>query len=116
MQEVDALLKRLNDQGDLGEIRLDIADLIADRLNQMRESLGYWEKAHFANAISSLSRNINSRHQPTTSWLRHCLVNLEKALVHADERNENYTPQNAELDVLTFEQLVEALDMVRYGG
>lgn len=116
MQEVDAILKRLNDQGDLGEIRLDIADLIADRLNQVRGSLGYWEKAHFANAIASLSRNINSRHQPTTSWLRHCLVNLEKALVPADQWNENYTPKNAELDAITFELLAEALDMVRYGG
>lgn len=116
MNEVDAILKRLNDQGDLGEIRLDIADLIADRLRQVRESLGYWEKAHFANAIAALSRNMNSRHQPTTSWLRHCLVNLKKALVPADQRNENYTPQNAQLDALTFEQLVEALDMVRYSG
>jgi len=98
----------------IGEIRLDITDLIADRLHQVRESLGYWEKAHFANAIAALSWNINSRHQPTTSWLRHCLVNLEKALVPVDQRNETYAPKNADLDALTFEELVEALDIVRY--
>ena len=114
MKDVDAILKRLNDQGDLGEIRLDIADFIADRVNQVQKPLGYWEKAHFANAIAALSRNINSRHQPTTSWLRHCLVNLEKAIAPADQRDENYAPQNAHLDSLTFEQLMEAIDMVRY--
>lgn len=116
MKDVDAILKRLNDQGDLGEIRLDIADLIADRLHRVRKSLGYWEKAYFNNAIDALSRNINSRYQPTTSWLRHCLVNLEKALVPADRRNENCAPQNVQLDALTFEQLAEALDTVRYSG
>jgi|SRR5882762_2527491 len=115
MREVDSLLKRLNNQGDLDEIRLDIADFITDRLRRVR-SLGYWEKAHFFNAIAALSRNINSSYQPTTSWLRRCLVHLEKAVLPADQRNENYTPRYAHFDALTFEQLAEALDMVRYSG
>jgi len=59
---------------------------------------------------------MGSSHQPTGSWLRLCLFNLEKALVPKEQRNENYTPRNRQLDALTFEQLKEALELVRSAG
>lgn len=110
MEQVDAILRRIDANEDLGGIRLDIVDLIADQLQRKRQSLGYWEKAHFAHAISALGWNLNARYQPTTSWLRLCLVDLEKALVPADQRNENYTPRDAQLDALTYEQLMQAVE------
>ena len=113
MTEVDAILRKLDNGGDIAEVRNEIANLIGDRIRQVRGLLGYWEKAHFANAIASFAWNTNSQHQPTTSWLRLCLVNLEKSLVPASQRNENYTPRDHELDALTYEQLMEALEMVR---
>lgn len=116
MREVDTILRKLDGNGDVGEIRNDIADLIVEQLQRVRQTLGYWEKAHFANAIAALAWNIRARHQPTSSWLRLCLVNLEKALVPADERNENYTPRDEQLNALTYEQLMEALEIVRGGG
>jgi hypothetical protein len=116
MREVEAIRRRLDGNGDIGEIRNDIAELIADQLGRAGETIGYWEKAHFANAIATLARNIHSTHQPTVSWLRLCLVNVEKALVPADRRDENYTPKDHQLDALTFQQLTEALEMVRGSG
>jgi hypothetical protein len=54
---VDALLRRLNAGDDLGEIRLDIADLIEAKPHEVRPSLGYWEKTRLANAITTLAWN-----------------------------------------------------------
>lgn len=116
MREVDAILRKIDGNGEIGEIRNDIADLIAAQLQRVRQSLGNWEKAHFAYAIAALSWNIRARYQPTTSWLRLCLVSLEKALVPANDRNENYTSRDEQLDALTYEQLMEALEIVRGGG
>ena len=116
MREVDTILRKLDKGDDIAKVRNEIADLIGDRLRQVRASLGYWEKAHFANAIAALAWNIKSRHQPTASWLRLCLVNLEKALVPAAQRNENYTSRDHELDALTYDQLAEALEFVRSGA
>ncbi len=112
MEQVDAILQRLNANEDLGGIRLDIADLIAEQLQRKRDSLGYWEKAHFAHAIAALGWNMNAEHQPTTAWLRLCLVDLEKALVPANQRNEHYTPRDEQLDALTYEQLIHAIEML----
>lgn len=72
MREVDAILERIDRKADIGEIRNDMADLLSDQLQRVRDRLRYWEKAHFANAIVALAWNIRARHQPTTSWLRLC--------------------------------------------
>lgn len=116
MHDIDSILEKLDENGDIGDIRRAIADLIVDRLQKVRNSLGYWEKAYFANAIAALAWNTNSSSQPTTSWLRLCLVNLEKAHVPAEQRNENYTPRDSQLDSLTFDQLMNAIVEVRSGG
>ncbi len=109
MQKIDDLFVRLNAGEDVGAIRLDIATLIAEQLHGLRSSLGYWEKAHLAQAIASLGWNMNSSHQPTNSWLLLCLVNLEKALVPTSARNENFGARDEQLNSLTYEQLVSAI-------
>ena len=55
---------------------------------------------------------MNAQHQPTTAWLRLSLVDLEKALVPANQRNEHYAPRNEQLDALTYEQLKRAIEML----
>lgn len=116
MTSVDSIRRGLNSNGDIGEIRKAIADLIVDQLRLAGTTLGYWEKVYFANAIAALAWNLRSRHQPTASWLHLCLANVEKALVPADCRNESYTPRDYLLDALTLEQLTEELEVVRHGG
>lgn len=115
MPTVDSILQQLDENHrDIKEIRCAIADLIEHHLQALKSSLGYWEKAHFANAIASLAWNINSRHQ--AAWLRLCLVNVEKALVPANQRNENYTPRDNQLEALTYEQLIEDINSLRQMG
>lgn len=113
MEEVDAMLQRL-DHDNVEAIRDDIATLIRQCLERARGALGYWEKSHFVHAIAALSWNIHSNNQPTTFWLRLSLVELENAFTAADRRNENYVRLDDQVNALTFEQLVQALDEVRF--
>ncbi len=114
MVEIDALFERLDKDRDVDRIRLDIAGLIAKQLAQARESFGYWEKAHFAQAIAALAWNVNLGNRDTTSWLRLCLVNLELAHVPLAQRSEDYTPRNKQIDALTFDELMA--DIRKLGG
>jgi hypothetical protein len=116
MTEVDAIFRRLRDKEDLGEIRIEIADLIIRCLSTLQNRFGYWEKAHIAHAIANLSRNMSSNHQPTNAWLNLCLVTIEKAMVPSGERNDHYTPRDTQLDAFSWEQLMEEIQQVRAGG
>lgn len=113
MHTIGEIQQQIAENGDLTEIRRAIAELIVHRLQAVKESFGYWEKIHFADAISSLALNVNSLHQPTFAWLRLCLVDLEHALVPADQRNENYTPRDQRYDAVTYNELMEAIEGVR---
>jgi hypothetical protein len=52
--------------------------------------------------------------QPTTAWLRLCLIDLEKALTPKEERNDRYFRPGAEADAAdrSYEQLVATLDSI----
>ncbi len=113
MQNIESLLQRLDDGDDLDGARNAIADLISVQLQAMKDSLGYWETTHLANAIAALSLNVHSLRQPTTAWLRLCLVDLEKVLAPPNQRDENSMLQDQHLESLTYEQLMEALDAIR---
>ncbi len=94
-------------------VRNAIANLILDHLQAMKDSLGYWETTHFANAIAALAMNVNSMRQPTTVWLRLCLVDLEKVLAPLNQRNESHLLQDEQLKALTYEQLKALIDAIR---
>lgn len=65
MRKIQSILQQLDGDCDLKDVRNAIADLIVDHLQAMKDSLGYWEKTHFANAIAALALNMNALHQPT---------------------------------------------------
>jgi hypothetical protein len=113
MHTVDSILQQLDEGRDIKEIRAAITDLIEHHLQTLKGSFGYWKKTHFANAITALARNIHSSHQPTTAWLQLCLVNVEKALVPANQRNEDYPPLDKLLEAITHEQLIEEINSLR---
>lgn len=114
IEDVDSIFQKLDTGEDINKIRGKIADLIFNYLQLMEKPLGYWEKMYFANSIVALAWNINSSHQPPPdSWLRLCLVNLEQAFVPREQRNENYTPRNSQIDSITFERLIEAIKEIR---
>jgi hypothetical protein len=116
MHKIESLLQQLDGNCDPKEAKHAVADLIVTNLQAMKDSLGYWETTHFANAIAALSLNMNSLRQPTTAWLRLCLVDLEKVLVPESQRNENYLLKDKQLESLTYEQLMETLESVRKHG
>lgn len=113
MHDIDSILQKIEINGDIKDIRKAIADLIINRLKSVKDSLGYWEKLCFANAIINLNSNINLLHQPRTFLLRICLCNLEKAFIPAAERNENYARRDKQIDSLTYEQFMEEIESMR---
>lgn len=113
MKEINDLFERLDKDKDVDGIRLDIADLIAKSLTQKREAFGYWEKEQFAYAIAALAQNVQGPHDSTSS-LRKCLVSIEKAHISPDERSEDYTARNKQIEALTFDQLMD--DIRKLGG
>lgn len=113
MKSVASILQQIDENCDIKAVRATIADLIEDHLQALKDSLGYWEKFHFANAIACLAWNINTRHQPTTAWLRVCLANIEKALIPENQRDENYTPREHQFEALTHEQFIDDLNTLR---
>lgn len=106
MQDLDALFERIDRDRDVDGLRLAIAEAIATGLRELRESFGYWEKVHFAQAIAALAWNVNAGDRDATSWLRLCLVDLELAYAPTDERSEDYAPRNQQIDALTYEDLL----------
>lgn len=110
MQEVDEILARI-DHDNIQTIRNDIAVLLRNSLVRSRDQIGYWEKVQFANAIGVFASNVRLPHA-STWWLRLCLINLEKAYVPRDQRNEDYAPRENEVERLTFDELLAALDAV----
>ena len=109
MSDIDSIFQKFDTNVPVSEIRQEIAALIADHMNQMRQSLGYWEKSHFLSAIAALAWNRPSQ-EPHSAWLRLCLVNIESALVPKDQRDENYGRKDPKIEALTYEQLVGALN------
>jgi predicted nucleic acid-binding protein len=113
MQDIDSFLQKLQENGDVNKIRNELAELFIHLLESVKESLGYWEKFHFSNAIRMLRANISLINQPRTLWLRAFIKSLDNAFIPAAERNENYMPRDKEIDSLTYEQLMEAIESIR---
>lgn len=89
MDQIQSLIARVDQRDNLGDIRLEIIDVITHYLEQNKASLGYWELTHLTNALGSLSMNISASRQPTYGGLRLCLFDVEKAITaHTVERSE----------------------------
>lgn len=102
----------LTDLANVPAIRSAIVDLILHHLQAAEHALDDWQKVHFLNAISALALNVNSLQQPTASWLRLCLVDLEKAITPAYQRSDDLPARNIDLELITYERLMEALDSI----
>ncbi len=111
---VDYILQKLNNESDIHKVRIEIADLILEHLELVGNSLDYYKKMYFANAISALACNINSSHKPPLdSWLRICLVSLENAFIPPEHWSAKQPPRNSQFDAITFDQLIEAINEIR---
>jgi hypothetical protein len=57
MEDINSIIERLDKGWDVKEARRAVADLIVEYMQSAQGSFGYWEKFHFANAISALAWN-----------------------------------------------------------
>ena len=113
MDKIDLLFQKINDGPIDADLRTEIADTILEFLEQKKDSMGTWEKSLFAQAIGNLSTNVNSAYQTTDSWLRLCLIALEKAIVPEDQRNEAYTNRTEQVDSITYELLEGFVNQIK---
>jgi hypothetical protein len=108
----DAMFVRLNKEQPSRELQTAVAELVAESLAQAKGSFGYWEKEHFAHAITALASNIGKAQAPTSIWLRLALVSAEKALIRKEQRNEAYGRKDESIDEVTYEELVEEVQQL----
>lgn len=102
----EILIQKLEESGNTPEIKLSVAVYLAGCIEVVRNRFGDWEKLHLANAVAALARNISTP-SAGTAWLRLCIVNADKALVHPEQRNEAYVTRYARFDSLSADDLDE---------
>ena len=112
MPFADPVLRNLDDVSKVDEIRAAIVQTIRRQLLYRRGALDDWEIVHFANAISSLALNMQSLQQPTSAWLRLCLVDLETALLLPADRCGPCQVRRPGSAPLGYDELIEALDKI----
>jgi hypothetical protein len=94
-------------------LRAEILDLIVAVIEEREGQLGYWEKCHIGSALSALSMNLGRGDPASLLWLNLCMVNLDKALAPADQRDEGYVPRYKAIGQITHAQLLEAAEVLR---
>lgn len=112
MPFANPVLRELDDIRKLPEIRAAIIDTIRQQLLFRRGALDEWETVHFTNAICSLALNVQALQQPTTAWLRLCLVDLEAAMLQPADRLGPCEVRSAQSKLLDYKELIEALDKI----
>lgn len=109
MPGIEKITRQLDDAANLQDVRRAIARLMLDQLYALQAMPRRWEKIHFANAAAALAMNIHAIQQPTTAWLRLCLVDLRKAIASI-QSNAPFTARDQYLDTMTLEELIAAVE------
>jgi len=65
----------------------------------------------FSEAILDISNNIKHNEQPTKSWLKASLHNIEKALTPVEQRDEQINPNG---ETHTYESLLNRIKELRF--
>jgi hypothetical protein len=105
VDEIEALSARVNEDENVDGVRIDIVDLIARLLVERRDTLTYWDKACFAQAISALHWNLDQGRFASTAWLQLSLTCLRNLLVPENERSANLPDKKPGVDALTFDRI-----------
>jgi hypothetical protein len=107
---IAAIRRQIDRRADLASVRGQIIGLLFDSLKAKEHALEDWEKTHFSNAIGALALNIHSAHQPTFSWLRLSLADLERAVAPPERRIANYRSPDPSMRDVTYAQLMGAVE------
>lgn len=106
LYRTDALSAWLDREDIDKDFRYEIGALIIEILEEMRDTLGYWEKLNIARSIDALGWNTYAITQPTNSWLRLCLISLRRAIAPRDDSKEEFTRRADDIDEFSCEQLL----------
>jgi hypothetical protein len=114
MPFANPILRELEDVRKLPAVRAAIIETIREQLQIRQGALDEWETVHFTNAIASLALNIESVQQPTTAWLRLCLVDLESAMLEPHDRNGPCAVRSGPTGTCTYRELIDELDRLEW--
>ena len=110
VEGIKNIYDKINNGGDLDEVRNDIISLIKDTLNDFGENINNWQKTFISSAIGDLACNIAQKQKTSDVWLRLCLFNIEKSLTPEDQRDDSTISNIEELDKITYQHLVNAIN------
>lgn len=80
IHSIAAIREQIALQAEVVTIRAAILKLLRHGIGVRKDTLQDRENEHFSNAITALTMNMQAARQPSYSWLRLCLVDLEKAI------------------------------------
>lgn len=107
---IGVIRKQIDRRADLASVRGQLIGLLFESLKAKEHALEDWEKTHFSNAIGALALNIHSPNQPTFSWLRLSLADLERAIAPPERRIANYRSPDPSMRDVTYSQLMGAVE------
>ena len=109
-REAERIAAQIRLNKDIPKVRTELADLIRRELDRRHADLGIWEKMYFAQSVRSLHHNLENTPQPNNHWLMLSLVNLHKACVPSEARNEDYVKSD-DFSWLTYDMISQSLSM-----
>ena len=114
MPHVNELYQKILEGPINANLRRQILEEIVRCLELKKDTLGTWEKTLFAQSLAYLSIDAASTYQRTSSWLKLCLVCLEKVMIPRGERNADYTVDSEVIDSMNYEFLVKEAEKIRW--
>jgi predicted negative regulator of RcsB-dependent stress response len=96
----------------LAELRQSVAALILAHLHELQAAQSQSERVHVGNAIAALAMNVNAVNQPSRSWLRLCLADLQRAIKDVDCSAMDVSCA-FRVDALTLDELIATVEALR---
>ena len=99
IRSIAVIQEQITQQAEVASIRAAILKLLRHSIDVRKNTLQDRESEHFSDAITALAMNMQAVVQPSYSWLRLCLVDLEKAIASTALHDRNHrSPDSSERD------------------
>lgn len=109
IHSIAAIHEQITLQTEVASIRAAILKLLRERIGMRRNLLQERESEHFSNAITALTMNMHAPKQPSYSWLRLCLVDLEKAIASTILQDRNHHSPDTSASDAKYANLMNAV-------
>lgn len=106
---IAAIREQIALQAEVVPIRAAILKLLRRSIGARKNTLQDRENEHFSNAITALTMNMHTPKQPSYSWLRLCLVDLEKAIASTILNDMNHHSPDSNVSETKYGNLMNAV-------